>query len=123
MFAFFGQTYQTGTDPWQLFALWAALTLTLCLGVRHSVLWMAWVMVALTAAELYAQVQTSRLWWWSDSHISLVGSLGAWLPALLLALTLVPTQLTGAGACAAEHDLRDDRTRQHVGAHRLQGHA
>ena len=23
LFAFFGQTYQTGADPWQLFALWA----------------------------------------------------------------------------------------------------
>ena len=100
LFAFFGQTYQTGADPWQLFALWAALTLPLCLGVRHDVLWTAWVMVALTAAELYAQVQTNRFWWWSDRHISLLGSLGAWLPSLLLALALklVPTQLTGAGA-------------------------
>lgn len=40
LFAYFGQTYQTGADPWQLFALWAALTLPLCLGVRHDALWM-----------------------------------------------------------------------------------
>ena len=29
LFAYFGQTYQTGADPWQLFALWAALSLPL----------------------------------------------------------------------------------------------
>jgi len=33
LFAYFGQTYQTGADPWQLFAIWAALTLPLCLSV------------------------------------------------------------------------------------------
>src|SRR5207245_5079115 len=32
LFAYFGQTYQSGADPWQLFALWAALALPLCLG-------------------------------------------------------------------------------------------
>jgi uncharacterized membrane protein len=39
LFAYFGQTYQTGADPWQLFALWAALTLPLCLAARSDVLW------------------------------------------------------------------------------------
>jgi hypothetical protein len=34
LFAYFGQTYQTGADPWQLFSLWAALSLPLCLSVR-----------------------------------------------------------------------------------------
>ena len=29
LFASIGQTYQTGADPWQLFALWAALGLPL----------------------------------------------------------------------------------------------
>ena len=52
-----GQTYQTGADPWQLFALWAALTLPLCLGLRHDVLWTAWTVVALTAALLLSQPQ------------------------------------------------------------------
>ena len=38
LFAYFGQTYQTGADPWQLFALWAALVLPLrlaCVGVAR----------------------------------------------------------------------------------------
>src|SRR5690349_19694804 len=30
LFAYFGQTYQTGADAWQLFALWALLALPLC---------------------------------------------------------------------------------------------
>ena len=38
LFAYFGQTHQTGADPWQLFALWAALVLPLrlaCVGVAR----------------------------------------------------------------------------------------
>ncbi|MET0320746.1 MAG: DUF2157 domain-containing protein [Duganella sp.] len=84
LFAYFGQTYQTGADPWQLFALWAALTLPLCLGVRHDVLWVAWVIVALTAAQLFSAVQTNG-WWWHQ-ELSLQSSLGSWVPALVLAL-------------------------------------
>jgi uncharacterized membrane protein len=52
LLAFFGQTYQTGGDVWQLFALWAALTVPLCLGVRHDAVWIAWAIVALTAVSL-----------------------------------------------------------------------
>jgi uncharacterized membrane protein len=98
LFAYFGQTYQTGADPWQLFALWAALTLPLCLAVRHDVLWVAWVIVALTAAQLLAQVRTNG-WWW-NTEISLADSLGSWVPALVLALVFkfAPRAWTGAGA-------------------------
>ena len=97
LFAYFGQTYQTGADPWQLFALWAALTLPLCLGVRHDVLWVSWVIVALTAAQLFFQVRTNG-WWWS-SELSLQSSLGSWVPAIALALLLrfAPRAWVGAG--------------------------
>ncbi len=97
LFAYFGQTYQTGADPWQLFALWAALTLPLCLGVRHDVLWVSWVIVALTAAQLFFQVRTNG-WWWS-SEISLQSSLGSWVPALVLALLFrfAPRAWVGVG--------------------------
>lgn len=37
-----GQTYQTGADPWQLFAIWAALITPLVLLGRTSVLWLLW---------------------------------------------------------------------------------
>jgi uncharacterized membrane protein len=98
LFAYFGQTYQTGADPWQLFALWAALTLPLCLAVRHDVLWVAWTIVALTATQLLAQAQTNNWWWKND--VSLIDSLGSWVPALALAFVFkfAPRAWTGAGA-------------------------
>jgi uncharacterized membrane protein len=78
LFAHFGQTYQTGADPWQLFALWAVLTLPLCLSVRHDVLWTAWAAVALTATLLYSAIVPGRALFHS--------SLGTWVPAVILAL-------------------------------------
>ncbi|GJJ00200.1 hypothetical protein RugamoR64_07380 [Duganella rhizosphaerae] len=97
LFACFGQTYQTGADPWQLFALWAALTLPLCLGVRHDVLWTAWTIVALTAALLLSQVQVDN--WWDRQNSLLLSSLGSWIPALALAFAyrFIPTRITGTG--------------------------
>ena len=106
LFAYFGQTYQTGADPWQLFALWAALTLPLCLGVRHDVLWVPWTIVALTATQLFSQVRTDR-WWW-DAEISLQSSLGSWVPALVLAFLFkfAPRAWVGAGTDAGRWPMR-----------------
>jgi uncharacterized membrane protein len=53
LFAYFGQTYQTGADAWQLFAVWAALALPLCLGARSDVLWAPWALITLTAVSLW----------------------------------------------------------------------
>ena len=39
---YLAQQYQTGADSWQLFAIWAALALPLCLGVRHDAMWAQW---------------------------------------------------------------------------------
>lgn len=95
LFAYFGQTYQTGADPWQLFALWAALTLPLCLGIRHDVLWTAWALVALTAALLWSHSLGVSLWSGSDYRTSL----GSWMPAIVLAFAfrLAPATAIGAG--------------------------
>ena len=62
LFAYFGQTYQTGADAWQLFALWAALTLPLCLGVRSDVLWAPWALVVMTAVSLWMRTHTGHGW-------------------------------------------------------------
>ncbi|SOE37282.1 DUF2157 domain-containing protein [Delftia acidovorans] len=62
LFAFFGQTYQTGADPWQLFALWAALTLPLALAARSDGVWVPWVVVAMTGIALWAQAHTPQFW-------------------------------------------------------------
>jgi uncharacterized membrane protein len=97
LFAFFGQTYQTGADPWQLFALWAALSLPLCIGVRHDALWSLWALIAATAIVLWTQAHTGHTWralsqdtW---AHVA------AWTMAVLVAIALHPalTRHTGAG--------------------------
>ena len=74
LFAYFGQTYQTGADSWQLFALWAAVTLPLCLDVRHDVLWVPWLIAALTGAQLFSEIHTGR-WWW-QAQMSLYSKIG-----------------------------------------------
>ena len=48
LFAYFGQAYQTGADPWQLFAVWAVLSLPLCIAARSDVLWAPWALVVMT---------------------------------------------------------------------------
>ncbi|MCP3866504.1 MAG: DUF2157 domain-containing protein [Gammaproteobacteria bacterium] len=42
LLALFGQTYQTGADPWQLFAGWALLILPWVLVGRFPALWVVW---------------------------------------------------------------------------------
>lgn len=74
LFAYFGQTYQTGADAWQLFALWTALALPLALGARSDVVWTAWVVVASTAIAT---------WSWSEGYWS-----NRWLETALLATAL-----------------------------------
>jgi uncharacterized membrane protein len=46
LLAFVGQTYQTGADPWQLFAAWAALALLCVVAARSDLLWSFWVLIA-----------------------------------------------------------------------------
>src|SRR5256714_11040396 len=62
LFAYFGQTYQTGADAWQLFAWWAVLALPLCLGVRSDLLWAPWALVAMSAVSLWVQAHTGHRW-------------------------------------------------------------
>jgi uncharacterized membrane protein len=59
--AIFGQVYQTGADPWQLFATWAALILPWAIVGRFSGIWVLWVAVVNVAISLYWQ-----RWGWFD---------------------------------------------------------
>ncbi|WP_088279901.1 DUF2157 domain-containing protein [Ideonella sp. A 288] len=97
LFAHFGQTYQTGADAWQLFALWAALALPLCLGVRSDVLWAPWALVVLTALSLWVQAHTGHRWRVEpdDLWVHLAGWGGAW--AVVGALDARWRPVTGAG--------------------------
>lgn len=97
LFAYFGQTYQTGADAWQLFALWALLALPLCLGVRSDALWTPWALVALSAISLWVQAHTGHRWRVEpdDLRAHLIGWLAG--AALIAALSPVGQRITGAG--------------------------
>lgn len=101
LLAFFGQTYQTGADPWQLFALWALLSLPLALAVRSDALWLPWALVALTGVALWMQTFTLQGGWWSpptDTGVYLAGwSIGA---ALVAGFVPAMRRWTGAGPWA-----------------------
>ncbi|WP_374581665.1 DUF2157 domain-containing protein [Pseudoduganella sp.] len=93
LFACLGQTYPTGADPWQLFALWAILALPLCLAVRNDVVWMPWLLVAQLAIQLCVEQSSAR-------YAPRIGPhLAGWLAALAVAAAMMPhfRPLTGSG--------------------------
>jgi uncharacterized membrane protein len=97
LLAFFGQTYQTGADPWQLFALWAALALPLALGARSDVIWAPWALVVMAALALWTQTHTGHRWRVEPQDLSVhltAWGLGA---AVITALTSPMKRHTGAG--------------------------
>ncbi len=100
LFAYFGQTYQTGADAWQLFALWAALTLPLALAVRSDLLWAPWALVAMTAVALWVQTHTGHSW--RAAPHDLPAHAVGWTLALAVVLLLSPSlrRHTGAGLWA-----------------------
>lgn len=98
LFAYFGQTYQTGADPWQLFALWAVLALPLCFAARSDLLWAPWSLVAMTAVALWVHAQTAHRWRVEPQDLGVHAA--AWLAALALVAALGPAlqRHTGVGA-------------------------
>ena len=97
LFAYFGQTYQTGADPWQLFAVWAVLALPLCLVARSDVLWTPWMLVLATGITLWMQAHARHSWLVRAEDIDIL--LSGWV-ALLVACALVSPLLarwTGTG--------------------------
>ena len=100
LFAYFGQTYQTGADPWQLFAVWAALAPPLCLAARSDVLWAPWALVVMTGISLWVHAHTGHRW--RVQPDDLLVHLFGWVGALVLvaALSAPFRRLTGAGVWA-----------------------
>ena len=97
LFAYFGQTYQTGADPWQLFALWAALALPLCVVARSDVLWTPWMLIVSTASALWMQAHAHHSWRIDSSDLSIFVS--GWLAVLIACAFVSPllARWTGAG--------------------------
>ena len=100
LLAFFGQTYQTGADPWQLFALWMLLALTLCLGLRSDWLWAPWALVAMVAISLWTHAHAG--WRWSAGPDTLAVHAVGWIAAVAVVAALAPAaaRFTGAGPVA-----------------------
>jgi uncharacterized membrane protein len=55
LLALIGQTYQTGADPYELFAVWAVLILPWVAAARMPTLWLLWIALLNLAAVLYFQ--------------------------------------------------------------------
>lgn len=53
LLALVGQTYQTGADTWELFAVWAAAILPWVLVARFPPLWVIWLALVNAAVSLY----------------------------------------------------------------------
>lgn len=83
LFAYFGQTYQTGADPWELFALWSGLGLPLVLTVRTEPLRVLWIVVAFTAIGLWTN-NANNLFHYQGSPNAVFGSVSSLLIALSL---------------------------------------
>ena len=88
LLAFVGQTYQTGADAWQLFAVWAALSLIWVGMLRSDWLWLLWVLIVALGIVMW----TGRLDWWDVLFLGNGSQLSSWLNiGLWLALLCVPT--------------------------------
>lgn len=103
LLAFIGQTYQTGADPWQLFAVWAALSLLWIVAARSDLLWAVWVLITGLAIGL-----------WSGEHLFSATDwiLPGWrhkqalTPLLWAALVALAWAMTHSGWPIASRDAR-----------------
>ncbi|MCL1046463.1 DUF2157 domain-containing protein [Shewanella electrodiphila] len=70
LLALFGQTYQTGADPWQLFFNWALLILPWVVIGRLGALWMLWVVLINVSILLYYLNFGGRLGWFINQELN-----------------------------------------------------
>lgn len=112
LLALLGQTYQTGADTWQLFALWAALLVPWLLAARGTAMTLLWLVVAQLALVLWLGEHGAgpRLIWLLVGLLNaglylawhgpgqrlpgLAGTLGPRLLALAALAVLVPAALS-----------------------------
>lgn len=83
LLALVGQTYQTGADPWQLFAAWCTVILPWVVISRANSLWIMWVVLFNTALIAYFEVSNILIGLLLSSHEKL------WVFTLLNTLLLV----------------------------------
>ena len=84
LLALYGQTYQTGADPWQLFFSWALLILPWALLGRFAAIWLVWILLGNLSLVLYHQTMRSAFWFMFDSETGLL-----WLLFIFNSIALV----------------------------------
>ncbi|CAG0878818.1 unnamed protein product [Cyprideis torosa] len=72
LLALFGQTYQTGADPWQLFFYWSVLMLPWALIGRFAAIWLIWIVLINLSILLYYQSFRGALWLMLTSETSML---------------------------------------------------
>jgi uncharacterized membrane protein len=72
LLALYGQTYQTGADPWQLFFNWALLMLPWAIIGRFPAIWIFWVVLMNTSIVLYHQTFRGIFWFMSGSETGML---------------------------------------------------
>lgn len=77
LLALVGQTYQTGADPWQLFATWSLLILPWAIISRASSLWVLWAALVNLSVLLYLEISDDIF------GIALNEDVGLWIVVLL----------------------------------------
>ena len=87
--AYYGQTYQTGADPWQLFANWALLIIPWVLIAKFPPLSMLWIVLVNLALTLYLDLHRSVFGFWLFREVDLY-----FLLFLINGLFLVAWELT-----------------------------
>jgi len=83
LLALYGQTYQTGADPWQLFFYWALLMLPWAIIGRFPAIWIVWIVLINISIVLYHQTFRGVFWFMSGSETGML-----WLTFIFNTLVL-----------------------------------
>jgi uncharacterized membrane protein len=88
LLALYGQTYQTGVDPWQLFFAWALMMLPWAFIGRLPALWIVWLALLNISLILYHRLFQGPFWIFDAS-----GAMICWQVFILNTLALAVWEL------------------------------
>jgi uncharacterized membrane protein len=88
LLALFGQTYQTGADPWQLFFNWALLMLPWAIVGRFPAIWIVWIVLINLSIVLYHQAFRGVFWMMIGTENSML-----WLTFAFNTLALIAWEM------------------------------
>lgn len=72
LLALYGQTYQTGADPWQLFFNWALMILPWVVISRFPATWIIWIALLNVSFLLYYQTFRGTFWFLPSSDTGML---------------------------------------------------